>query len=119
MTTREFIKLFNEGNYQLKASLVVSELKPEPDQHLIVDMPKDAPCETIHFLGYTHLRVGITYFSKGEKRLLGHAFRLYPRGMQTFNSWLKVCGNEKWGEGFRQLVTNAFDGLVMPEFVDN
>lgn len=123
MTTREFIDKWNKGNHSDRVALV-NELGLQDKYHEPMTVPTSdgGYIASYHFLAFPHLRAG-AWYAKDINGVSGYlqAFRLYPRGMQTWNSFNKVIteANRKWVPGFKAQFCVAYDGVVAEEAADN
>jgi hypothetical protein len=114
-----FIQQFNESDFLGKAALVTKHLKPEPDQHLVVPLKPGGKYQSVHFVGYVGCSIGICYVTSGDNRIPLCSFHLYPEGERSFNSFMKWSGRPQFGYLARRQFLEAFDGLIMPHYVNN
>lgn len=117
MTTKDFIQQWNAGNRRDREAMAVEFELTDFHEAMRVN------CENggaIFLVAIPRIRVGILWTQSRTERKFGKAFRLYPNGLQTFNSFSKLNEPQPgWADKVKNEFVLAFNGVVDPEHADN
>lgn len=121
MTPDTFCKIFNTGNIKDQGQLFVQHDLKEAEVNLLLGFPEHFPIEAIVFAGYLRVRSAVWYFIRRSdgKRIPAGAFRMYADAEKTFKGWFDQCRNKDLARANKKLFIEAFEGCVIPEYINN